>query len=404
MIILFRVVIYHNELNKNDSCIIIMKTRRYDSAFLSVNGFEKDMFNNLMNENFNHKLRVYVLAVFSCISILCIKTAYFGYHNENIDKVNSFPKDPLVNAEPTIDFKKIESPTCILYLDGSLTEVTGECEDEVSKEEEPISLNPMVVQPDNVKYYSKKYDRVKPDINVMMEISKSYGLPETALFYQMMIESGGRVSAKKNHAGAKGYFQFLDATAIEFGLIVGKTDYRTNPYASADAAARYLLWIGQLLYGEDADLSDIDILTHALAAYNAGHRRVSVNGSLRIPRFYETIRYTQNIIDLIEGNATLIMPNETLDAISERTGFSVGVLLQSNFGINSDKDLKAFEVMQLPKDGVSKVIVKRGMSLSLIENKTGVKVAQLKQFNNLSSDTIMPNDIIMLPTSLYVKR
>lgn len=304
-------------------------------------------------------------------------------------------------ALDVVDFNSIYKPTCKVVIDGQMKVVAGECVDKIASVAQKKIVDPLVIKKVNLKYYNSKYDRVEPDLEILKSISRSYGLPEYTSYYQMMVESRGRASIKKNRAGAKGYMQFLDAAAKDFGLLTKEKDYRINPYASVDASSRYLVWIGQLLYGQDVDMQDLDVLEHALAAYNAGHRRVAVNGKVRIPRFYETIRYTQSIIDLLEGYATLIMPNETLQAISDRTGFSVDVLKQSNFNVMSDSDLKAFEVLQLPKDGVSKVIIRKGMSLSLIQTGTGVGVSKLMSFNNLSSDVIHPNDVLMIPTSLY---
>jgi len=341
-------------------------------------------------------------------SIAAVSALFYHYHNDESVEIKGsasvFTELSKGSPVPPFTFKKISDPSCIILENGVLTEVTGSCEKiKIKKVVKKVIHDPKIIHDDSLKYYSAQYDRVTPNRETLIEISQSYGLPNMTLFYQMMIEGRGKANVNKNQAGAKGYFQFLDATALEFGLIREGVDYRTNPYASADAAARYLLWIGHFLYGADVDLSDHNVLMHALAAYNAGHRRVSVNGKVRVPRFYETIRYTQNIIDLIEGNATLIMPNESLEDISARTGFSVSVLTESNFGVGSDRDLMAFEVIQLPENGVSKVIVKRGMSLSLIENKTGIKVDDIKDFNNLSSDIIRASDILMIPTSLYVK-
>lgn len=369
------------------------------------------MFRNLFKNPNTVKTTLFFLSASMLTVLLVLAWVSMFYQNESAEsKVPTPFEKSAKNKSHEIKFEKIETPTCIIVKAGVMTEVSGDCEglqlnNDIEEQKEPIiePHNPKVIHPDNTKYYDIQYDKAVPDENILAEISKTYGLPEMTLYYQMMVEGRGKVNATKNSSGAKGYHQFLDNTAIEFGLIADGVDHRTNPYASADAAARYLLWIGQLLYGDELDLSDADMLTHALAAYNAGHRKVSVNGQVRVPRFYETIRYTQNIIDLIEGNATLIMPNETLSQISARTGFPVDVLVQSNFGIKSDEDLKAFEVMQLPLDGVSKVIVRRGMSLSMIGRRTGATVSDIKILNNLSSDLIRPSDIIMIPTSLYVK-
>lgn len=86
------------------------------------------------------------------------------------------------------------------------------------------------------------------------------GLPSD-LKYVAVIESALNPEAE-SHAGARGMWQFMPATAAEYGL-----DSLTvaDPAASTAAAARYLQWLGRR-YGGDWQL--------ALAAYNCGVGRL----------------------------------------------------------------------------------------------------------------------------------
>jgi hypothetical protein len=66
--------------------------------------------------------------------------------------------------------------------------------------------------------------------------SKTHGIPLDLMTRVGIIESGLNPSAS-NPSGAKGLFQFMPATAKEFGI----AGQELNPYANADAAARFMV-------------------------------------------------------------------------------------------------------------------------------------------------------------------
>ncbi len=92
---------------------------------------------------------------------------------------------------------------------------------------------------------------------------RANGVPE-ALVWQAEAESSFNPAAK-SPVGARGLFQFMPATAREYGLALEPDDERLDPAKSAAAAARYLA----VLHRRFGDWA------LALAAYNCGPARLS---------------------------------------------------------------------------------------------------------------------------------
>lgn len=254
----------------------------------------------------------------------------------------------------------------------------------------------------HAKFYTADYEAPSNKRDVLNRVEMYYGLPAGLLYYQNIIESSGRCIDTPNSAGAVGCFQFLAPTAREFGLVTDAGDFRSQYHASADAAARYILWLTFVLYGDDADPTDWAQLRHVLAAYNAGHTRVKTAAGLRIPSFYETIRYVLLIEDLVHGRAEWVQPGDTLQAISMRTGVPVPALLRGNPGVTGEHDLRAETVLSLPdEDGLSRLVVKRGMSLHGIAQRTGLSVEQMVKVNHIEhADQIHVGQVLYLPAEM----
>ena len=95
---------------------------------------------------------------------------------------------------------------------------------------------------------------------ITLDSEKKYGLPKDTLFKIAGIESSYR-PGQRSHTGAQGWFQFMPATAKQYGL--------TNPddlTQSADAAGRFMK---DLLGRHDGNMDE------ALAYYNGGHKAVA---------------------------------------------------------------------------------------------------------------------------------
>lgn len=92
---------------------------------------------------------------------------------------------------------------------------------------DPVDPNsPQGIAGDTMKALGKT-----PDFGAL---EAKYGLPAGYLERTAMIESGGDPNAQNPNSSAGGMFQFIDSTAKQYGL----TD-KTDPFASADAAARF---------------------------------------------------------------------------------------------------------------------------------------------------------------------
>lgn len=112
-------------------------------------------------------------------------------------------------------------------------------------------------------FFHKMGNRYRKDLQAAM---KRNGLPND-LFYLVCVESG--FANLTSSAGAKGFFQFMEETARDYGLEVSHTvDERLHPIKAADASCRYL----RDLYRMTGKW------TLAAAAYNAGPGTISAQG------------------------------------------------------------------------------------------------------------------------------
>ena len=136
--------------------------------------------------------------------------------------------------------------------------------------------------------YLKRANEVFP---IVEPILKKYGVPDD--FKYLLVAESGMVNVT-SPAGAKGYWQFMENTAKEFGLEVNDcVDERYNLEKSTEAACKYIL----------KAYRQFKSWTLAAASYNVGRDRLKKTlENQKVNNFYdllinrETTRYIYRII------------------------------------------------------------------------------------------------------------
>jgi membrane-bound lytic murein transglycosylase D len=195
-------------------------------------------------------------------------------------------------------------------------------------------------------------------LTMIQRIFREQGLPEE-LAYTAMIESGFSPRAV-SRVGAKGMWQFMEATAKRYGLVVNRwIDERLDPVKATAAAARYL---GDL-YG---------MFGHwflAQAAYNAGEARVA--RAIQRARTSDFWALTQ----------TRHLPDETKMFVPQILAATVISQQPARYG---------FDVIPEPPLEYDEVTVRRALDLETIATLVDVPVATIRDLNPALLATITP--------------
>lgn len=144
-------------------------------------------------------------------------------------------------------------------------------------------------------------------VPALKRIFEEEGVP-TELIWLAEVESSFNPAAR-SPVGATGLFQFMPATAEEYGLSVAPVDQRLDPHQSARAAARYL----RRLY------RTFDSWPLALAAYNAGQGRVG-----RLLRTHNGTRF-EDIAPHLPSETQMYVP-KVMATVSLREGIDPNAL------------------------------------------------------------------------------
>ena len=184
---------------------------------------------------------------------------------------------------------------------------------------------------------------------MIQRIFRERGLPEE-LAYTAMIESGFSPRAV-SRVGAKGMWQFMEATGRRYGLVIDRwLDERLDPVKSTIAAAQYL---GDL-YG---------LFGHwflAQAGYNAGEARVGRAIQLAGTSDFWALTQTRHLPD----ETKLFVPQILAAAVITRTPTRYG------FDVTLESPL-AFD----------EVTTRRTLDFDTIAELAGVSVEQIRDLN-----------------------
>jgi membrane-bound lytic murein transglycosylase D len=195
-------------------------------------------------------------------------------------------------------------------------------------------------------------------LGMIRRIFRERGLPEE-LAYTAMIESGFSPRAV-SRVGAKGMWQFMEATGRRYGLTINRwVDERFDPVKATVAAARYL---GDL-YG---------MFGHwflAQAAYNAGEARI-----------YRAIQRARTS-DFWALTQTRHLPNETKRFVPQILAAAVITQAPSRYG---------FDVAVEPPLEYDEVVVKRPLDFETAAALAGVAVDELRDLNPALRGGITP--------------
>lgn len=287
----------------------------------------------------------------------------------------------LAGGLPTYTVSSLESE---LSLFSSIT-----IEDFSDKSKEDLLLVPKYI------IESHLYDKTFPtelDLNI---IGNKYNLPN-GLLYAMFWKESQYQCNKGSEKGAEGCFQFRPLTAKKMGILTNDYDYRSNPWISADAAARYLLWNFKFLNLNNH--KNPENWKFAVAAYNAGPNKIKQDHGLRIPLYTETQYYVEDIIGYVTGDKYIVQPGDLIGKIAKSYNLHLATFRLLN-GKVTNKNLQkgSFVTIKKPRK-FYRYIVQPGDSITQISELTGVSIQMIGQTNDIKLlSNIDSGQVLYLP-------
>ncbi|MCI6988733.1 MAG: transglycosylase SLT domain-containing protein [Campylobacter sp.] len=198
-------------------------------------------------------------------------------------------------------------------------------------------------------------------INMILDEIEAIDAPEF-LLYLAMTESRLKNSVT-SHKKAAGMWQIMPKTAKVFGLTVNEyIDERRDPFASTDAAFRY---IDYLKNGYSFDKWYISLM-----AYNCGQGCIN-----------KAIKNTGSD-DLSSLLASPHVPKETKNFIKNIIKLSI---------ISKENDMINSENLQKNRMKFAKISVNSGTKLSDVSKNIGVNLEDMKKYNLHITKGVVPN-------------
>jgi LysM repeat protein len=237
------------------------------------------------------------------------------------------------------------------------------------------TLPPSIIE----EYLSKESFPNEDDLN---EISRRYDIPDGLLFAMFWKESQFTCNSS-SEKGASGCFQFRPLTAKKMGILSDHHDYRTHPWISADAAARYLTWNFKFLGLKNT--RNTEEWKFAVAAYNAGPNRIKTSSGLRIPLFTETQYYVEDIIGYIEGDKHIVKPGDLIESIAKNNQLHLATFrllngkisnktIQKGSFVTIKEPIKFYRYTVQPGDNLVKIAALTGVSIQIIGQTNNIKL------------------------------
>lgn len=160
-------------------------------------------------------------------------------------------------------------------------------------------------------------------------LESKYGLP-SGLLDQMWRQESGRGTNMLSKAGAKGHFQFMDATAAQYGL-----KDPNDLGQSSEAAAHYM---SDLMRANGGDIN------RALAAYNEGQGNLNAG---RMPA--ETLNYVKSITGGMQASRAGGGSNVTVQNVNINTSAST----MTGTGADLGKGMQNYLIAQQANNSIN---------------------------------------------------